>query len=481
MLLNSVEFFGFFVPIVFIYYLLPHKYRWAWLLISSTFFYAYSKPSYIIVPVVIAILSFFGGILVEKSKPVHKKALFVFCLVSVITILLIFKYAGFFTSNIIALINTVQSYVFHVNSDLKNPFSFNIAVPLGISFITFQAMGYLIEIYRGNYQAENRFDLFLTYILFFPKLNAGPVERAHSFLPQLRTATAFDPAKLLAGLQLIVWGLFKKIVIADRLAVLVDGVYGNINSVDGAAVILACALFTIQLYADFSGYTDMAIGIAKILGFDLTINFNKPFSAKTVSEFWRRWHISLSSWFSDYVYNPIVINRRDWGHFGVMTGTVITFLIIGFWHGASWTFIILGAMHGTIIALENFTRKIRKNIAKKLPGIINSVIGSIYTVCFIGFSLIFFRAKDIPEALSVIKCVIFNTHFNFNFLDVFYQYYGGFKELLFIILSFASLQFYYAIKKSQNKNLRFVFFSTIFWITLVWGFFNNKQFIYNQF
>jgi alginate O-acetyltransferase complex protein AlgI len=278
-----------------------------------------------------------------------------------------------------------------------------VLTPLGISYITFQAIGYLIEIKRGNEIAEKNIGHFSTFLLFFPKIIAGPVERAHRFLPQLKQDISFKYDNISNGAKLIIWGLFKKLVIADRLSIYVDAVLGNASHHSCISLITGVIFYVFQMYADFSGYTDMALGFAKVLGFDLTQNFNRPFFAKSVTEFWRKWHISLSTWFADYFYNPIAIAKRDWGNWSVVYAFFITFIVLGFWHGANWTFIVFGALQALILTIEFFTRKTRKNLRKKIPLFLNNTLGILFTVAYFAFSLIFFRAINIQEAFIIIK------------------------------------------------------------------------------
>jgi D-alanyl-lipoteichoic acid acyltransferase DltB (MBOAT superfamily) len=258
-------------------------------------------------------------------------------------------------------------------------------------------MGYLIEIKRGNHKAEGNLGHFSTYIFFFPKLVAGPIERAHHFLPQIKRVVKFDSKTLNEGFTLILWGLFKKLVIADRLSLYTSAVLDSPVHQSGVTLITASLLYMFQMYADFSGYTDMALGTAKVFGFDLMPNFNRPLFARSVSEFWRKWHISLSSWFADYFYTPITIAKRNWGKWSVVYAFFLTFIVLGFWHGPSWTFIVFGALQGVILTIEFFTRKIRKNIRKRIPPFLNNVAGMGFTIVYFAFSLIFFRAASLSE------------------------------------------------------------------------------------
>lgn len=368
MIFTSIAFVLFFTATVIIYYALPHKLRWIWLLMSGVFFYSYYNPANIVVPVFIIFVTYTAGIGIERA-PSHRLAriYYLSAIIANVGLLVFFKYINFFISTLFDLVNFTKENLFHETASLHNPEFLNIIAPLGISYITFQAIGYLIEIKRGNHAAERNLGHFSTYLLFFPKVIAGPIERSHHFLPQLKHQIKFDNQNINTGLTLILWGLFKKLVIADRLFLYTSAVLDHPLNQSGITLIAASFLYVIEMYADFSGYTDMALGIAKVLGFDLMPNFNRPLFAKSVTEFWRKWHISLSSWFADYFYTPITIGKRSWGKWSAVYAFFLTFIVLGFWHGANWTFIIFGALQGIILTIEFLTRKVRKNLRKKAP------------------------------------------------------------------------------------------------------------------
>ena len=313
MIFTSVVFALFFITVTVLNYLLPVKFRWIWLLLSSIFFYTYSNPASILVVGFIALVTFYSAKKIEKAAT--PKIAFRYYLLAIIlnvSVLVFFKYSNFFTSTAFDVVNFFRSNLFHSNAPLHNYFLINVLVPLGLSYITFQAIGYLVEIKRGNQAAEKDLAHFSTFLLFFPKIVAGPVERAHNFLPQIKQQRAFIYENVSTGLKLVLWGLFKKLVVADRLSIYVNSVLGSTEHHAGINLLIAVILYVFQMYADFSGYTDMALGFAKMLGYDLLQNFNRPLFAKSVTEFWRKWHISLSTWFADYFYNPIAIAKRDW-------------------------------------------------------------------------------------------------------------------------------------------------------------------------
>jgi alginate O-acetyltransferase complex protein AlgI len=483
MIFTSIVFALFFLTVAIFNYLLPVKYRWLWLLATSIFFYMYSIPAYILVAGFIILITYFAGIKIEKFVET-KRAMpyYILAIIANIGMLVFFKYTNFFTGIAFDSINFTRQIFFQINGTWNNSLLINVVAPLGISYITFQAIGYLIEIKRGNHPAEKNLGHFSTFLLFFPKIIAGPVERAHNFLPQINQIKKFDYNNISLGLKLIVWGLFKKLVIADRLSIYVNAVLGNAGHHSGATLFIAVIFYVFQMYADFSGYTDMARGFAKIVGFDLIQNFNRPLLSKSVTEFWRKWHISLSTWFADYFYNPIAIAKRDWGSWSIVYAFFITFTVLGFWHGANWTFIIFGALQGLILTIEFFTRKFRKNIRKKVPVFLNNISGIIFTVCYFAFSLIFFRANNVTEALSIVKRI---------FTAKGSVYFENPSIILFSILGIAFLSFVELKKEyfnnlftfSDNKNglVRNCYYCLLVMIILIAGVFDGGEFIYFQF
>lgn len=477
MIFNSIGFFIFFTAVLAVLYVLPARHRWIWVLAASAFFYAYAKPAYLLVPLCITALTYYTGIAIENAATEQgKQKRFVAGVAFIIATLVFFKYANFFTTTFTDL------FSFIAGRQATNSLLINIAAPLGISYITFQAIGYLIEVKREDEKAEKHFGHFATYLLLFTKIIAGPVERAHRFLPQLKMPVQLTYENFMLGGRQMLWGLFKKIVVADRLAIYVGAVYNNYTHHSGSTLFFATLCYIFQIYADFSGYTDMALGFSKMMGYDLMQNFNRPFLAKSVTEFWRRWHISLSTWFADYFYNPIAVAKRDWGNWAVIYACFITFTILGFWHGANWTYIVFGFLQGLILAIEIFTRKQRKNMRKKIPAWLNNGGGILFTLAFFGFSSIFFRAGSVVEAFSIIKKIL--------------QFKGPFffesASLLMFILAAIFYIVVHDIKKeffdnrfslSQNKYwlVRNGYYCLLIIIILVTGVFDGGEFIYFQF
>ncbi|MBF0483583.1 MAG: MBOAT family protein [Candidatus Omnitrophica bacterium] len=397
MLFNSFQFAIFFLIVTALYFKLPHKYRWALLLSASCGFYMAFIPVYIFILFTTIIVDYWAGMQIERTQGAARKYWLIFSLVVTCAILFVFKYFNFFNSNLAAVAN-----FFDWNYSLEN---LRLILPIGLSFHTFQSMSYVIEVYRGNQKAEKNFGIYSLYVMFYPQLVAGPIERPQNLLHQFYEEHTFDFNRVVGGLRLMVWGLFKKIVVADRLAVIVNQVYNNPHEYTGIPVILATVAFAFQIYCDFSGYSEIAIGAAQVMGFRLMQNFNRPYSSRSVAEFWKRWHISLSSWFRDYFYISLGGNRVSKPRW--FFNLLITFMVSGLWHGANWTFLIWGILNGFYLTCGIWTQDIRKKIVStigldQLPYLHNLIrVGC--TFALICFSWIFFRASSLSDAVWLIK------------------------------------------------------------------------------
>lgn len=398
MLFNSVAFLLFFPTVVIIYFALPHRLRWLWLLAASLFFYMYWQVSYGFLLLATASVDYLAGRGMGRTRSAAmRKGLLCFSLISNLGILFFFKYYNFFSQVLTDGLQRLQ-----VTCPL--PVS-QFILPVGISFYTFQSLSYTIDVYRGIIPVESHFGRFLLYVTFFPQLVAGPIERAKNLLPQLMEKFAFDYERVTSGLKLMAWGFFKKLVIADRLAVYVNTVYGQPQDFTGWPVWLATYFFAFQIYCDFSGYSDIAIGAARVMGFTLMENFHRPYYAKSIREFWHRWHISLSTWFKDYLYVPLGGNRVAVWRWQV--NLFLVFLISGLWHGANWTFLVWGALHGFYSLFAVWTAAGRKALTARLglkrwPGLLKLMrVGiTFHLVCF---AWIFFRADTLADALTLIQ------------------------------------------------------------------------------
>lgn len=400
MLFNSIEFLLFFPTVVVLYFLIASQYRWVLLLVASYYFYMAWKPAYILLIVVSTIIDYWCsrrmGELPDKQQ--RKPYLYV-SLAANLGILFTFKYFDFFNQSLGAVSEALGlGYV---------PASWELILPMGISFYTFQTMSYSIDVYHGKLAPEKHFGKFALFVTFFPQLVAGPIERATHLLPQFHQKFDFNYYRITSGLRQMGWGMFKKVVIADRLSVLVNAVYNQPGDFEGFFLALATVFFAFQIYCDFSGYSDIAIGAARVLGFDLMRNFRTPYFAKTISEFWRRWHISLSTWFRDYVYIPLGGSRTvKWRWY---YNLFITFAISGLWHGANWTFVIWGALHGFYLIASIWAQPIKTWVNRitrldQAP-LVMKWVDVLVVFVLVNLAWVFFRANSASDAFYIL------THF----------------------------------------------------------------------
>lgn len=380
-----------FMPIVFaIYWAIADRYRWVLLLAASYFFYMSWNPKYVVLIFTTSFVSYVAGRLLEKFDNIRiKKLILAITLLVCLGILFFFKYFNFISESLCDFLSLFAIKL--------NPVTLNILLPVGISFYTFQTLSYVIDVYKGKVKAERHFGIYATFVSFFPQLVAGPIERTGDLLPQIKSKKTFDYDNAAYGLKIMAWGFFKKLAIADTLSQYVSGVYDAPQSYTGFALVLATVFFAIQIYCDFSGYSDIAIGVSKLLGINLTTNFKSPYFSQSLKEFWSRWHISLSSWFRDYVYIPLGGNRV--GKLRQACNLMITFLASGLWHGAAWTFVIWGGIHGLAQIIEKpFIR--RKS--QKSRGIIGW-LRILAVFAFTSFGWIFFVSKSLGDAVYVIS------------------------------------------------------------------------------
>jgi len=390
MLFDDLQFFFFFIVVSLLYYRLRHRGRIWMLLAASVYFYMVFKPVYILILAVTIVVDYFAGIWIDAAEGPRRKALLILSLITNIGFLAYFKYFNFFHDNLSALLHVVH---------LTNPIPrFEAELPIGLSFHTFQAMSYTIEIYRRNEKPERNFSIYSLYVLFYPQLVAGPIERPQNLLWQFRTEFAYDINNIREGLLRILWGLFKKVVIADRLALVVDAAYADPGAHSGLTLLIATFFYTFQIYCDFSGYSDIAIGCARVMGFRLMENFNVPYIATSIADFWRRWHISLSGWFRDYLYIPLGGSRVS--EFRVNLNYLIVFMVSGLWHGAAWTFIIWGFLHG----LYQVSARLRDRwISFSLPAHpLTQILNWAFTFALVMLTWVFFRADGLRQALTVL-------------------------------------------------------------------------------
>ena len=392
MLFNSGHFLIFFPVVVIIFFMMKQvKHRRILLLLASWYFYTVWKPEYIILLLTSTAVDYFVALKIEKTSEIKlRKRLVWLSIIVNIGILFSFKYFHFFDKNL---------HRFFANYDLFQGDVFTqLLLPVGISFYTFQTISYTIDVYKRKISAEKNFVKFALFVSFFPQLVAGPIERAGNLLPQFEKFTKFDYKRITDGLKLIIWGFFQKIVIADSMALLVEAVYKNPQSYHGLDIWLVTFFFAVQIYGDFSGYTDIARGAAKILGYELRINFRLPYFAKSFSQFWHRWHISLSTWFRDYVYIQLGGNRVNSG-IRFIFNIMFVFVLSGFWHGASWNFLIWGALHGFYYLAEKY---FPYKILKKKNNF-NKFLKMIFVFTLVNFAWIFFRSESVSIALTLVQ------------------------------------------------------------------------------
>ena len=476
MLFNSFHFLFFFIVVTTLYFALPNNKRWILLLAASCYFYMAFVPIYILILGFTIVIDYFAGIYIEKAEGKRRKLFLICSLVANIGILAVFKYYNFLLDNV--------SFLLH-GFGLKNPIPYlSIILPIGLSFHTFQAMSYTIEVYRGNQKSERHFGIYALYVMFYPQLVAGPIERPQNLLTQFRQKHPLDYDRIFDGLKIMIWGFFKKLVIADRLALYVNNAYNYVPEQDGNTLILATIFFSFQIYCDFSAYSDIAIGAARVMGFDLMTNFKRPLLATSTAGFWKRWHISLSTWFKDYLYfplggNKVAVHRR-------YINLMIVFFISGLWHGSNWTYIIWGCINGFYLVFALITKNILEKFNEvsgfnKVPRI-SMIVNILITFTLICFSRVFFRSKNIEDAITIFKKML---TFKGSILK---------DGTAILIYCFAAIFFLLAveIKKeffnnsfslSYNKNfwVRNFYFSFLVLMILLFGVYDGGQFIYFQF
>jgi alginate O-acetyltransferase complex protein AlgI len=468
---NSLSYLTFLPAIVGLYYLLPHKYRSYLLLGASCYFYAYFIPKYIWILLFVILVDYTAGILIEKNRAVPRQLLLIISLIANCGVLFVFKYFDFFSSAMDPIARSLDwNY---------SPNTLHFILPIGLSFHTFQAMSYTIEVYRGQQPAEKNIIAYSLYVLFFPQLVAGPIERPQNLLYQFHQKHDFNSRTFVAGLRLILWGIFKKVVVADRLAIYADEAFANSQIEPGIVLALATFLFTFQIYYDFSGYTDIARGSARLFGFELMENFKTPYFSQSISEFWRRWHISLSTWFRDYLYIPLGGNRQ--AQWLTIRNLFIVFILSGLWHGAALTFIAWGALHFTYLAMEIYVKK--KDLRVPLPDFVRKCLNVSLTFSLVSFAWIFFRSSSIHQACNI----IFEFFFIPKQLSLIYFKDANLRLSLFLIVLMCVLEYtwsrYSVIEKLATApttvkwTAYYILILTIFAI----GVFNRSSFIYFQF
>jgi alginate O-acetyltransferase complex protein AlgI len=397
---NSLKYFLFLPVVYLVFYFVGERARWCVLLAASLLFYAaLNVPYLLVVLILVAMTTYAFGIWLDDAESAKaKRALLWGGIATNVLILVVMKYLPFLSENLQTL-----STILSLDAQIQPIKAF---VAIGVSYYVFQAISYLLDIYLEIEKPERHFGYFALYLSFFPKLLQGPIERAGDLIPQLKTKYEFNYDNMRFGMLLFTWGLFKKVVIADRLGLYVDAVYKDVHAFTGLPLLLATYAYAFQIYMDFSGYTDMALGSARLFNINLTQNFNGPYLATSVADFWRRWHITFSRWILDYIFKPLQMQWRNWKNWGTATALIVAFIISGIWHGASWGFVIWGALHGLYMACSVFYKPYQKKLHKVL-GIEKTRFLKVWqifvTFNLVSFAWVFFRSSNIADAIYVIS------------------------------------------------------------------------------
>jgi alginate O-acetyltransferase complex protein AlgI len=437
----SPEFVGFFLIVLFLYFIVKENNQKIVLLLSSSLFIGTFSIFFLIYTYIFIFTNYLFAVLIEKSnqQPKIKRIICNTGILLNIGALVFFKYLSFILESII---NITHLFNYSFPSIILA-----IITPIGISYYTFQGISYLLQIHRGIEHVERDIVIFSNYFLFFPKFLSGPIELSKNFIPQLKKFYSFNYINFTEGLRLILWGAFKKMVIADRLSMIVDGVYPNLHSSSGNLILLTFLIQPLHIYCDFSGYTDIALGIGRTFGFKLTNNFIRPFFSTSVTMFWQRWHISLSSWCNDFIFRRLSFKIRKWGIWATVFSLFITFIVIGLWHGPRWNFIILGLLQGIAINYEFFTKKTRLKLAGRFNTTFVRYLSSILTYLFFCFSLIFFYASNVSDASYFVSNLFRNidlTSLNIIFLTRFDKIIVLLSVLILVVIEF---------RQEQGKNV----------------------------
>ena len=469
MVFNSLQFLVFFGIVTSAYFLMAHKYRWLLLLLASCYFYMAFVPIYLGILALTIVIDYFAGILLEQHEGRTKKWILALSIVANVGVLAVFKYYQF-------IFNNISWFAHLLDIPVQVPVV-SLLLPIGLSFHTFQAMSYTIEVYRGNQKAERNFGIYSLYVMFYPQLVAGPIERPQNLIHQFYEPKHWDRHRVQSGLLQMVIGIFKKVVIADRLSMVVDEVYGNIGEQSGTNLVVAAIFYSFQIYCDFSGYSDVAIGAARVMGFRLMENFNAPYWATSIPEFWRRWHISLSTWFKDYLYITLGGNRVSVPRWYL--NIMIIFVLSGLWHGASWNFVIWGALHGLFQLIGLILNRLFPFLAADQRKSWASIWAyRLLTFFLVTVAWVFFRIahfSTIKLWFSRMALMDFSSPLHVSM---------AIKEFylsVFLIVGLFALEYKRGMVKERLETFFWLTFPLLVLVTYFLGVFNMKQFIYFQF
>lgn len=469
MLFNSFQFIIFFPLICVLYYLIPRRFTKIFLVIVSYLLYMNWIPVYALLLLYITIITYTGALNIQLLENIRRKHRVILFAILTILPLLFFKYYNFINANIKELLSLL-----HLNIDLPG---LNWAIPIGISFFTFQAYGYLMEVYYKKIEPEKNLLNYILFVSFFPQIASGPISKGSNLLPQINAGRTFDSVKIIEGMKLMLWGMFMKVVLADRIAIYVNTVLDNYEYQNGISCFIASLCYSIQIYGDFAGYSLLAVGCGKIMGFDLINNFNRPYLATSITEFWKRWHISLTQWLTAYVYIPLGGNRCSKARCYI--NILITFLISGLWHGANWTFIFWGLLHGIFQVIEKsiVLNSTSTNVTIK-------VFRILFTFLIVNFAWIAFRMPTIADTFTIYNKIF--TDFNgaiFMSDDKTTMFFILFSLLLLIFKETTDEYFptSFRIMNSNHLIIRWTGYLSMIVIIMLLGVFDASQFIYVSF
>ncbi len=471
MLFNSLGFLIFFPTVAVVYYLIGNRVKWAnlWLLLASYYFYMQMRPVYALILLASTAVSYSCGLLLQRNTDLRqRKAVVAIGLVLVVGILFFMKYFNFLNASLDACLTAV-------GIKWQMPYV-NFLLPIGISFFTFQSAGYIVDVYRGTVPAEKDFSTYALFVSFFPVILAGPIQRAKCLIPQLKESHPVLYDNVVSGLKMMVWGYFMKLCVADRLGTYVDSVFDNLFQHNGTSIAIASFFYTIQIYGDFAGYSLVALGCAKTMGFHLPDNFRRPYFSTSFKEFWKRWHIGLSSWFGDYLYIPLGGNRVRYARY--LLNLLIVFLVSGLWHGAAWTFVAWGALHGVCQIIEAVWNKLFGK--KEITGRFFRLVKTVWIFLLVNFAWILFRADSIGDAFMALTKIF--TEPGRPFISAMAMLFGGLSLFILFVKDYADE--FHPAWKALNSDKRWISIPTtaflLVYIVLM-GVLDNSQFIYFQF
>jgi alginate O-acetyltransferase complex protein AlgI len=493
MLFNSFQYLYFFVSLFVLYFMVvPRRYHWLLLLLASCYFYMAYIPKFIFILFFLITVDYVLGRAIASAAQPRRKWLLIVSITANLSTLFFFKYFNFFNQNVARIAQLI-----HWN---YSPLLLEIALPLGLSFHVFQSLSYVIEVYKGKQEPERHYGIYALYVMFFPQLVAGPIERPQHLLYQFHEEHPFSALQARQGLELILIGLFKKMVIADWVAVIVNHVYSNIIGINGMTIFLTSILFTYQIYCDFSGYSDIAVGSALVFGYDITYNFNRPFASRSIAEFWRRWHISLSSWLKDYLYYPLAFMGERRTKFKLYSSLFITFTLIGLWHGANWTYVVFGMIHGIYLVFAALTAPARKTIRETIRLTQFPKLEKAWQVLavflLVTASFIFFRSDSVSQGMLVFLRIgqaflnplsyVIHPHSIISFESLGLTT-GRFLIIVSFILLLELIQYFQAKRGSvfiferSSKAARWGWYYALVFAVIFFGFLGSESFIYFKF